>query len=253
MLLNNIDAATIPLVACTAALSMLWQSIPMPWSPRPSSEPLPFIIYGGSSALGCFAAKLAKASNVHPIIAICRGNDEYISRILDSSKGDAVIDNREGPEATKAAVKKALGPLEAHHALDAISANGTWVRLSQMLASGGQVSVVSGANAYDEAQINPEVTIKYTYVGAVHSGAYMPAMPKQPADAETVKIVPEFAYVLFRYLARMLAQGTFEGHPYELIPGGLEGVEIGLQKLKNGEAKGRKFVYRISDTGSLLE
>lgn len=154
----------------------------------------------------------------------------------------------------KAAVKEALGPLEAYHALDAISANGTWVPLAQMVSpNGGQVSVVSGANAYNEAEIPAGVTIKYVYVGTAHYGAYVPTMPKQPADKEVVESAVEFAYVFVRYISRLLANGTFEGHPYTVVPGGLGGVEKGLQMLKKGEARGKKFVYRIAETKGLEE
>jgi NADPH2:quinone reductase len=148
----------------------------------------------------------------------------------------------------KAAVKQTLGQLPALHTLDAISTDKTWVPLSQMMATGGQVSVVSGADKYDDVGIPEGVEIKYTYVGSGHSGTYLPTMPKQPLDKEWVKSTPEFSYVFFRYVARILASGALKGHPYEVIPGGLNGVELGLQKLKRGENKGKKYVYRIADT-----
>lgn len=244
------EAATIPLVTTTAALSLYkLQRLSPPWSPRTSSSPqIPLIIYGASSALGSFAIKFAKLSNIHPIIAICGGTQDYVRSILDFSNGDAVVDYRDGVEAMKTAVKTALGGLEALHALDAISSNGTWIPLSQMLGPGGQVSVVSGANKYDELEIPDGVEIKYTYVGTVHSGAYLPGMPKQPADKEEMKSVPDFAFVLFRFLGKALAEGRFEGHPFGVVEGGLGGVGEGLRELKAGKARGRKFVYRIGDT-----
>lgn len=234
----------------TAALSLYkLQGLPAPWFPRTSSAPpIPLIIYGASSSLGSFAIKLAKLSNIHPIIAICGSSQSYVKTLLDPSKNDAVIDYREGVDAMKVAVEEALGGLRAYHALDAISSKGTWIPLSQMLAPGGQVSVVSGANRYDDSDIPSGVEFMYTYVGMVHSGAYVPTMPKQPADKEAVESAPEFARVMFRYLSHALAKGTFEGHPFEVIPGGLGGVENGLRELKKGNAKGRKFVYRISET-----
>lgn len=107
-----------------------------------------------------------------------------------------------------------------------------------MLAPGGQVSVVSGANKYGEPEIPAGVQIKYTYVGTVHSGAYLSGMPKQPAGGEEMASAPDFAFVLFRYLGRALAEGRFEGHPFEIVPGGLGGVQAGLRELKAGNAKG---------------
>jgi NADPH:quinone reductase-like Zn-dependent oxidoreductase len=226
----------------------LWQCLPPPWSPcTSSSRPLPFIIYGASSALGAFSAKFAKASNIHPIIAIGGGSKGYVTSLLDKRRGDTWIDYRQDVESMKREVKEALGDTAAFHAVDCISDKGTWIPVAQMLTSGGQVSVFTGSNLYDEIEIPSGVTIKYTYVGSAHSGAYLPMMPKQP-NPEVVESAPEFTHVLFRYMSRMLLKGTLEGHPYEVIPGGLNGVASGLQRLKNGEARGKKFIYRIGDT-----
>lgn len=78
-------------------------------------------------------------------------------------------------------------------------------------------------------------------------------MPKQPApasaEAEEVKADPEFAYLLMRYVGRMLAEGRYSGHPVEVVPGGLEtGVREALRRLRDGEAGGRKFVVRVDET-----
>lgn len=145
--------------------------------------------------------------------------------------------------------------LEARYALDAVSADGSWIPLAQMLGhksgGGGEVSVFSGSNSYTDPGVPVDVEIKYVYVGTVHSGQYLEGMPKQPVDKEAVRAYPEFAYVLLRYVARMLAQGRFEAHPYAVVEGGLGGVGKGLRMLKGGEAKGRKFVYRIRETEGL--
>lgn len=146
-------------------------------------------------------------------------------------------------------VREALGKLQVQHALDAISSNGTWIPLAQLIGSnGGQLSVVSGANRYDEPELGENVEIKYTYVGTAHYGSYKTSMPKQPKDQESVENDVDFAYLFFRYLARLLSRREIEGHPFEVIPGGLRGVQVGLQRLKEGKAAGRKFVYRIEET-----
>jgi hypothetical protein len=165
-----------------------------------------------------------------------------------------LIDYRIGVEEMKKAVKEKLNGLECHHAFDTISARGkgTWIPISQMLSSSTgrettYLSVVSGANKYDEAEIPEGVQVVYTYVGTVHAGAYKAAMPKQPKEQEFVKSDPEWGFVLFRYLARMLADGRLTGHPFEVIDGGLNGVEKGLNLLKAGKAKGAKFVFKVGE------
>ncbi|KAH8813026.1 putative quinone oxidoreductase [Xylogone sp. PMI_703] len=247
------EAATIPLVLTTAALSLYRrQHLPPPWAPRPSnSPPKPLIIYGASSSLGTFAIKLARASNIHPIIAIAGSSTSHLIPLLDHSKGDWLIDYRHGVEAMKASVKEALNGLECHHALDAISSKGTWIPLSQMLSPStpsavSYLSVVAGANKYDEPEIPEGIKIVYTMVGSVHTGKYKPTTPKQP-DAEEVNSDPEWGYLFFRYIGRILSDGRLTGHPFEVVEGGLNGVEKGLKMLKEGKAKGVKFVYRVSD------
>ncbi|KAI9845782.1 MAG: hypothetical protein M1838_001543 [Thelocarpon superellum] len=241
--------------ALTAALSLFCrQGLPPPWSPATTaSGPIPLIIYGASSALGCFAIKLARIANIHPIIAVGGSSQAYVSTLLDASAGDKMVDYRHGVEPMIQSVGEALGDLKAHHALDAISANGTWIPLTRMLdtSGAGQISVVSGANAYDEAEDKPWIQIKYTYVGTGHYGAYKPGMPHQPEDKESVKADVEFAYLFYRYLARLLSRREFQGHPFQVIPGGLGGVQEGLQNLKDGKAKGVKYVYRIDETAGL--
>lgn len=142
----KVEASTIPLTILAAALPLFRrQNLPSPWARRSdNAEPLPLIIYGSSSALGTFAAKIAALSNIHPIIAISGSITTHLSSVLDTSKGDRIIDYRQGPEAMKTSVKEALGGLKAYHALDAISENGSWVPITEILSPGGYISVVQG-------------------------------------------------------------------------------------------------------------
>jgi NADPH2:quinone reductase len=120
--------------------------------------------------------KLARASNIHPIIAVAGGNSSHLLPLLDEAKGDAVVDYRVGAEEMKRLVKEKLAGLECHHALDAISGDRTWIPVSQMLTSPSLdqkscLSVVSGSNKYDEEEIPAGVETVYTYVGTAHSGS----------------------------------------------------------------------------------
>ncbi|KAJ8071605.1 hypothetical protein OCU04_001928 [Sclerotinia nivalis] len=249
------EAATIPLVATTAALSLFRrQHLPPPWSPRSDNIPLPLIIYGASSSsLGTFAIKLARASNIHPIIAIAGSSSSHLESLLDPSSGDKLIDYRLGTETMIKATKLALGNLECHYALDAISSNGTWIPTSHMLApssssqSPSYLSVVAGSNKYDEESIQEGIEVVYTMVGTAHTGAYKSGMVKQPTDKEFVRGDPEWVSVFFKYMSQMLADGRLTGHPFEVIDGGLQGVGEGLRRLQRGQARGVKYVYRLAE------
>lgn len=250
------EASTIPLTILAAALPLFRrQDLPAPWMGRSkNADHLPLIIYGASSSLGTFAIKLALLANIHPIIAICGGTKSGLTSLLKAELGDTIVDYRAGIDAMKLMVKEALHGLQAYHALDAICENGSWIPVSQMLSPGGHLSVVQGGppDKYNDAGIPPDITIGYTYVGSAHYGHFNPGMPKQPADKDSVTKDIDFAFVLMRYVARALANGELSGHPWEVIPGGLEGVKTGLQKLQQGEAKGVKYVYRIAETEGLL-
>lgn len=82
-------------------------------------------------------------------------------------------------------------------------------------------------------------------------GKYMPAMPKQPKDAAEVSNDVEFAGTFFEWMGEALGEGIFEGHRYKVTPGGLLGVEVSLRALKEGKAKGKKFVCLVKETPGL--
>lgn len=55
-----------------------------------------------------------------------------------------------------------------------------------------------------------------------------------------------------RFLGRLLAEGRLKGHPYEVIPGGLHGVVVGLQNLRNGKNSACKYIFRMEETKNFL-
>ena len=58
--------------------------------------------------------------------------------------------------------------------------------------------------------------------------------------------------IFFRYIARGLQKGFFKGHPYQIVPGGLGGVQTALQDLKDGKASAVKYVLRIAETEGVV-
>ena len=125
----------------TAAMGLyLRLYLPEPWLPATSSNAI--IIYGGSSAVGAFAIKLAQASNLHPIIAVAGSGAEYVKTLLSTEKGDAIVDYRKGDAAVVSGIQDALGKAgvsEVRYAYDAISAHNSFVNISKVLAKDGRV------------------------------------------------------------------------------------------------------------------
>ena len=197
------DAATVPLVAFTAAVTV-WRRLGFraPWEDRgvqglrlglghgagkekrKGKEGGPLIVYGAGSALGGLVIQLAKAGGVGPIVAVAGGNGAHDAGSLELERmegGDVLLDYRGGREEWVDAARKALGGVEAKHAVDCISKEGTWVPLAELVGNGGVVSVVNGGEKYEEPEVEKSgAKVVYTYVGTVHEGAYKPGMPKQP-------------------------------------------------------------------------
>ncbi|KAI1628971.1 chaperonin 10-like protein [Exophiala viscosa] len=239
------EASTIPLVSLTAAITLFRrQGFAAPWKPEAADKnDKPLLVYAATSALGTFTIRLAKLAGIGPIIAIGGGSSAYLSTLLDMQ--DVLLDYRSGMDKVKQDVRQVVEDrkLSLTHAVDAFSENGSWVDVSQMM-DGGILSVFSGANKYDDAGIPGNVQVLYTYVGTGHDGAYKPGMPKQPS-AEDAQEDVDFAVGFFKWLEMVLRQGKFSGHPFEVIPGGLDGVAEGLNRLRDGQVRGRKLVYQI--------
>ena len=65
-------------------------------------------------------------------------------------------------------------------------------------------------------------------------------------QGEDVEIGDEdFGFVFFRLFGKGLKDGWFTGHPFEVLPGGLEGVEKGLACLKAGKNRALKYIFNI--------
>jgi len=65
-------------------------------------------VYGASTSVGAHAVKLARNSNIHPIIAIAGRGTDYVTTIVDTTKGDAVFDYRDGADKVIGKIKKHL-------------------------------------------------------------------------------------------------------------------------------------------------
>jgi len=58
----------------------------------------------------------------------------------------------------------------------------------------------------------------------------------------------ETGFVFYRYLEYALTNNLISPHPFQIIPGGLSGLEQGLKAVKEGKNSGLKYLYRIADT-----
>jgi NADPH2:quinone reductase len=237
---TTLEAATIPLAAMTAALG-LYQRLELPLPFRPATTPIPLVIYGGSSAVGAFAIKLATQSNIHPIIAVAGKSSDFVEKLIDRSKGDTIVDYRKGDEAVINGIKEALGGKKLLHAYDATAEGSTGMNISAVLDKEGVVTAV-----LPTINVADGVDLRQTNVGSVHKPEPAPtggAAPKEKTLGDR-----EFGSLFFPFFTRGLAHGWFTPHPHQVVEGGLAGVEEALKNLEAGKAAAVKYVLRIADT-----
>jgi len=225
------EAAAIPLAAMTAALGLFQRlGLPEPWKKATVEQAGPLLVYGGSTAVGSYALQLAKKAEIHPLIVVAGRAQGHVKQFLDPSKGDVVLDYRNGEDALLKGIKDALKGRKLNYAFDAVSEHGSYQTIVKVLEPNGKITLVLPGKKYEE--IPESVQKSITSVGAVFN------------SAEDM----DFGFAYFRYFGRGLAQGWFKGHPTELVPGGLGGIQQALQNLKDGKASAVKYVFRIEDT-----
>lgn len=201
--------------------------LPQPWTP--ATAPLPLVVYGGASAVGAYTIQFAQRSNIHPIIAVAGKGASFVEKLIDRSKGDTIVDYRNGDDAVVQGIKDALKGAKLHYAYDAVSEKGSFVNIGKVLdPQDGKITLVLPGREYKG--IPEGITQSMTSVGSVHGDD------------------KDLGFVYFRYIARGLKEGWFKGHPYEVVKGGLGGVQEGLTNLKEGRASAVKYVFRIADT-----
>ncbi|GKT63820.1 groES-like protein [Colletotrichum tofieldiae] len=224
------EAATIPLAAMTAAIGMYAKlNLPEPWKkPSKGFVGTPLLVYGGATAVGAFTIKLARKSGIHPIIAVAGRGAPFVESLLDSGKGDTVIDYREGDASVVEEVKRALGGRKLLYAFDAVSERSSFDNILEVLEPEGKVTYVLPKNGVDKAPFDGDTG--FTNVGVAHGK------------------LSDFAYLWFKYMAKGLQDGWFSGHPLEVVPGGLNGLESALKDLKAGKASAVKYVFKIEET-----
>ncbi|KAJ9617178.1 hypothetical protein H2200_000899 [Cladophialophora chaetospira] len=242
------EAATIPLAAMTAALALFcYLRLPEPWvlPTRTEREELAggVLVYGAASAVGAFAIKLLARANIHPIIAVAGRGIPYVESLVDISKGDVIIDYRGGDDEVVKGLRIAVPPgNKLLYALDAVSEGSSYLNIVKALDPYGHITFVLPGD-YKEVPSTVHKTI--TLVGAVHGNAIADSQHGHP------DMLSDFGYAWFRLFSVGLKDGWFTGHPYEVVPGGLHGVETGLRNLREGKASAVKYLCRIAETEGL--
>lgn len=226
----------------------MYRRLPLPYPWDPCEKPQPFLIYGAASAVGAYALKLAVLSNIHPIIAVAGRGLDFVETLIDRSRGDTLIDYRQGDEAVIDAIKAALGDQKLEFAFDAVSETGTIANVCKVIDRDvGKMAVVLEVPANEISEGIPRIN---TSVEMTQCELGKEALLKSSSKSKGLGIL-QFTTVMLKFVGRGLNEGWFSAHPHEIVPGGLYGLESALQRLKSGSVSARKLVVRISDTAGV--
>lgn len=225
----------------TAALG-LFARLRLPTPFTKATEPTPTIIYGGSTAVGAFAIKLAQRSNIHPLFVVAGSGSSFVETLIDRSKGDLIIDYRPGPDHLVEQLNKAIqnaGQTKVKYALDSVTLEPSFQVLAKVLDENG--GRYTGVLPYDESIFSSGIVHSRTAVANSHASD-----EKEPGDAD-------LAFAFSQLFGKGLKDGWFTGHPFEVVPNGLAGVEGALKNLKAGKNSALKYVFRIAETPQLKD
>ncbi|KAK5138272.1 hypothetical protein LTR08_003333 [Meristemomyces frigidus] len=240
------EAATFGLPYLTAALLLFkGKPLPTPWNPAPGATSTPLLIYGASSAVGFFALKLAKLANIHPIIAVAgASNAPSIAAELDPSRGDVLLDYRQGPEALLRNIRAAASDI--HYTADAIGSPET-AAFCAAAVSPTNSTVTSSVGEPWDTTLPARTPAGVTFHLAFSPGVFEPHDPDGPAGQHSPNLGPQaFATTAMAYLSFALQRGLLKPHPYEVPSQGLASLARALTALQGGRAGGVRYVLEIT-------
>ncbi|KAI0788293.1 GroES-like protein [Fomes fomentarius] len=227
------DAATLPVAVATSAIPLYNKhesaksaKLVAPWEEGGKTlyAGKPAVVLGGASIVGQGALQFLRLSGFSPIIATASLRNADIVK----SVGATHVVDRSLPSAAliEEIQKIAGGPIELVY--DAITASDTLKVGYDLVAPGGSLIIVS--HFHDKLPEDKEVNVVTTFG--------MLAVPENH----------EFSARLAREVEGLLKQGLFKPLVAEVLPGGLNGVQAGIDRLNAGQVSARKLVVRPHET-----
>ena len=192
--------------------------------------------------------KLAKILNVHPLICVAGRGIPFVQSLI--SEDDAILDYRKGDEFLVSEMQKFLHGKELKHAFDATSEKGSFINISRVLAQNGKLNLVL---PFPREDLPDHIEQSNTMAGSLWQDLSQRQLRGAVAKGKLGlgDGGKDFGFVFTRLIGSWLNEGKLKPHPYEVIDGGLQGVETALKALKEGKNSAVKYVVRIADTPGL--
>ncbi|KNG83239.1 protein TOXD [Aspergillus nomiae NRRL 13137] len=226
------EAATLG-VGITTVGQGLYQSLKLALPSEPVKEPVPILIYGGSTATGTLAIQFAKLSGYTVLTTCSPHNFDLVKRL----GADAVFDYRDPGSAAE--IRKYTNN-KLKFVFDTISLKESAEYCEKAISTdGGEYGVLLFVGI-DRENITTRHTLAYTAIGEQFSFGEQ-IMPAKAEDKE-------FAEGFWTIAEKLLADGKIKVHQPKVNPGGLQGVLEGLKLLKEDKVSGEKLVYNVAET-----
>ncbi|KZO93631.1 GroES-like protein [Calocera viscosa TUFC12733] len=222
------EGSTIPLAYVTAGAGLeaaLDIVLPAPPADIPAaSKNQPLLVWGGSSSVGAFVIQLAKAAGYTVLSTSSPRNHAYVKSLGAS----AVLDYNDPDVVSK--IRAAAGP-NLSLAYDSISENGSIeASVASITASTGKVAVILPPEPEKYSDQSTD-SVKVVHTGAIKAS-------DNPLIGQRV----------YGILSALLETHTLIANPVKVIPGGLLGINEGLQLGREYKVSGEKLVYTIADS-----
>ncbi|RDX56944.1 GroES-like protein [Lentinus brumalis] len=223
------QAASLPMAVGTASIGLYHPhgatKFVAPWAEGGKGKyaGTPLVVIGGSSAVGSLAIQLATLSGFSPIITTASLKNAVL---LKSYGATHVLDRNLSADALRAEVTKLAGGLVSV-VYDAVSSPETQGAAYGLLAPGGRLLIVL-QEAVTETSEGRTLSQVHGLFQMPHNG--------------------DFGKMLLRALPGLLESGDIKPLKFELIPGGLGGINAGLEKLKANQVSASKLVVHPSET-----
>ncbi|KAK2613264.1 hypothetical protein N8I77_000187 [Diaporthe amygdali] len=229
-------AATLGTPLLTSCLA-LWGSLRLPASPASpakDADPVPVLVYGGSTATGTMAIQLLKLSGYDPVTTCSPRNCDLVK----SFGASAVFDyTREGVGSEIRAHTKG----RLRHALDCITDQGSVTCCYAALGRpGGRYASLERCSPEWRTRdaVKAEFVMMHEAFGkeVKLGGDY-----GRPANAQLHRLAVD----MYRVMQNLLDDGKIVPHPAEMAGHGLQEVLEGLRVLKSGSVSGKRLVVML--------
>ncbi|KAF4454155.1 hypothetical protein F53441_3290 [Fusarium austroafricanum] len=229
------EGASLGISFMTTGLA-LFKSLGLPGNPlEPTTEKIPVLVYGGSSATGTAAVQLVKLAGFEVITTSSPRNFEMVK-----SYGASAVFDYNDPNCTADIKKHSKNNIR--YALDCISTTASMQFCYQAIGrAGGKYTALE---PYSEAIARTRKMVKPDWImGPQMLGKEIrwPEPHWRPANAE----MGEFGVYWTAVLRKLLDNNLIRPHPIVVKQGGLEAVLGGIGDIREKKISGKKLVFTI--------